>query len=139
MHRIGCTGCEEQIGTAKTLVSSLDSYLVLADLLQLILEAGQKFLQGLHKLVPQETNANLASVDVKGSDDTDEGDPDTPEIFSSDKLITPMAEQVVTTFKLRVIIANNRTFTESLKETPKRASKVASSKYSARQLDLSVL
>lgn len=66
VHRIGRTGRGEQTGTATTFVSSLDSSLVLADLLQLMVEAGQKVPPGLYELVPQEANNNLASVDVGG-------------------------------------------------------------------------
>lgn len=66
VHRIGRTGRGDHTGTATTFVSSLDSSLVLADLLQLMIEAKQKVPPGLYELVPREANNILASVDVGG-------------------------------------------------------------------------
>ena len=52
VHRIGRTGRGDQTGTATTFVSSLDSPTLIADLVQLMLEAKQKVPESLYEIVP---------------------------------------------------------------------------------------
>lgn len=66
VHRIGRTGRGDQTGTATTFVSSLDSPTLIADLMQLMLEAKQTIPETLYEIVPDLTSSGLASVEVGG-------------------------------------------------------------------------
>lgn len=66
VHRIGRTGRGENTGTATTFVSSLDSPTVLADLVQLMVEAKQFVPQALYDLVPDMERDSMAAVEVAG-------------------------------------------------------------------------
>lgn len=66
VHRIGRTGRGDHTGTATTFVSSSDSPIVLADLVQLMVEAKQFVPQALYELVPQGGNSGFADTEVAG-------------------------------------------------------------------------
>lgn len=66
VHRIGRTARGDQSGTATTFVSNLDSPTLLADLIQLLLEAKQRVPQTLYELVPDANAIGSAAADVGG-------------------------------------------------------------------------
>ena len=66
VHRIGRTGRGENTGTATTFLSSLDSATVLADLVQLMMEAKQFVPGALYEIVPEIEKDSLAGVEVAG-------------------------------------------------------------------------
>lgn len=67
VHRIGRTGRGEQTGTATTFVGSGDNPTLLADLMQLLLEAKQRIPQGLYELVPGLGEIDKASTGGQSS------------------------------------------------------------------------
>lgn len=66
VHRIGRTGRGQQTGVATTFVSTLDNPTLIADLVQLLVEAKQKVPESLYEVVPDLGSSGLATAELGG-------------------------------------------------------------------------